>query len=117
MRTFIQLKDNVGWASVNTDGEVEGSIEVEPNNGDFYIKKKYINEVWSDADLIRFAEINEDGEILEIKNTYYSSEATTYIMDSNTKSSSKWINGSWVHAELILPPEQTVFDPEPSIPE
>jgi hypothetical protein len=112
MRTFIQLKDGVGWASVNTDGEVEGSIEVEVGTGDFYIKKKYLDGVWSDADIIRFAEINEDGEIIEIKHTYYSSEANNMIMDSNTKGSSRWINGAWVHAEVVTPAPETVAAPE-----
>jgi hypothetical protein len=116
MRTFIQLKDNIGWASVNTDGEVEGSIEVEVGTGDFYINKKYLDGVWSDAEIIRFAEINEYGEIIEIKQTYYSSEVSGVIMDSSTKSTSKWIDNAWVHCEFVAPTEPTIFPVEPVEP-
>jgi hypothetical protein len=36
MRTFIQLKDNVGFAAVNTSGETEG-IEVENSLNDIVL--------------------------------------------------------------------------------
>ena len=97
MRTFIQLKDGIGWASVNTTGEIEGAIEVESGTGDFYIKKKYENGVWSDADIIKFAEINDDGSIIEIRRTYFLSEVTGPIMSEGVKSDSKWIDGAWVN--------------------
>jgi hypothetical protein len=76
MRTFVQLKDGIGWASVNTNGEVEGSIEVEYGTGDFYIGKKYENNSWLNADLIRYSIVDTDGNVLEVKQTYYSSEVT-----------------------------------------
>jgi hypothetical protein len=47
MRTFIQLKDNIGWAVVNTPGETEG-IEVDSGTGHFYIKKRYEDGAWVD---------------------------------------------------------------------
>lgn len=105
MRTFIQLKDGIGWSFVNTPGEIVGAIEVESGTGDFYIKKKYENGVWSEADIIRFAEINDDGFIVEILRTYFPSEVTGTIMTPETKSTSKWIDGSWVNAEVIIPAE------------
>jgi hypothetical protein len=110
MRTFIQLKDGIGWASVNTTGEVEGSIEVESGTGDFYIKKKYENGLWNDADLIKYAEINEDGEIIEIKRTYYSSEVNGPILTEDTKTTSKWIDGAWVLPQPVVEPELPVVD-------
>ena len=97
MRTFIQLKDGIGWASVNTAGEIEGAIEVESGTGDFYIKKKYENDVWSEAPVIRFAEVNDDGDIIEIRRTYYSSEVTGPVMVDGVKADSKWVNGAWVN--------------------
>lgn len=109
MRTFIQLKDGIGWASVNTTGEIENAIEVESGTGDFYIKKKYENGVWSEADIIKFAEINDDGSIIEIRRTYFSSEVTGPIMLQDTKNDSKWIDGAWVNSEIILPIEQPVI--------
>jgi hypothetical protein len=108
MRTFIQLKDSVGWASVNTEGYIEGSIEVDSGTGDFYIKKRYEDGVWSDANLIRYAEINEGGDIIEIKNTYFSSEVNGPIMNSDTNSNFKWINGEWVLPTAV---EETTSDP------
>jgi hypothetical protein len=103
MRTFIQLKDGIGWASVNTTGEVEGSIEVESGTGDFYIKKKYEDGVWSEANIIKFAEINEDGSIIEIRRTYFLSEVNGPIMNLDTKNSSKWVNGQWVNQPFLEP--------------
>lgn len=105
MRTFIQLKDGIGWASVNTTGEIEGAIEVESGTGDFYIKKKYENEVWSEADIIKFAEINDDGSIIEILRTYFPSEVNGPVMTAETQSTSKWIDGAWVHTEAVTPTE------------
>jgi hypothetical protein len=103
MKTFIQLKDGIGWASVNTTGEIQGAIEVDSGTGDFYIKKKYDNGVWSEAELIKFAEINEDGDIIEIKRTYFSSEVNGPIMDANTKTTSKWLDGDWVTPAFVEP--------------
>lgn len=98
MRTFIQLKDGIGWASVNTPEVIEGSIEVEHGTGDFYIKKKYEDGVWSQAELIKYASIDEeDGSILEIARTYYPSEVKGPIMTSEVTAESKWINNAWVH--------------------
>lgn len=108
MKTFIQLKDSVGWASVNTTGEVEGGIEVDSGTGDFYIKKKYENGIWSEAELIRYAEINEDGDVIEIKRTYFSSEVDGPILSVDIKSTAKWIDGAWVNFEKIEPIEQVV---------
>jgi hypothetical protein len=105
MRTFVQLKDGIGWASVNTTGEIEGAIEVEYGTGDFYIKKKYEDGVWSEADIIKFAEINEDGSIVEIRRTYFSSEVNGPIMTPEIKNTYKWIDNSWVNPELITSEE------------
>jgi hypothetical protein len=100
MRTFIQLKDGIGWASVNTTGEVEGAIEVESGTGDFYIKKKYEDGVWLEADIIKFAEISEDGSILEVKRTYYPSDVNGIIMNEDTKTTDKFIDGVWVSENI-----------------
>ena len=116
MRTFIQLKDGIGWASVNTTGEIEGAIEVENGTGDFYIKKKYENGVWSDADIIKFAEINDDGYIIEIHRTYFPSEVNGPIMLQETKNDSRWINGVWVNQETVLPAIQPIYEPESPAP-
>ena len=58
MRTFIQLKDNVGFAVINTAGETEG-IEVSFGTGDDYLGKVYNNGSWSVAPTIKYAIINQ----------------------------------------------------------
>ena len=110
MRTFIQLKDGIGWASINTTGELEGAIEVDSGTGDFYIKKKYENGLWVEAEIIKFAEINDEGEIVEIKRTYFSSEVNGILMDSETKPTSKWINGAWVNPQIVVPETSSVVN-------
>jgi hypothetical protein len=101
MRTFIQLKDGIGWASVNTAGEVEGAVEVESGTGDFYIKKKYENGVWSDAPSIKWAEIDENGVILEVKRSYFSSEIDGPIMTPDVQVTSVWKNGRWTEPDPV----------------
>lgn len=96
MRTFIQLKDGIGWASVNTNEEIVGSIEVDFGAGDLYLKKKYTDGVWSDAEIIRYAEVGEDGSIIEIKRTYFPSDVSGPIMDSTVTPTHKWIDEAWV---------------------
>ena len=81
MRTFIQLKDDIGWASVNTDGEVQGSIEVEAGAGDSYIGKKYVNGSWSNAELIKYAIVDAEGNTVEVKQTYYPSEVAGTVIE------------------------------------
>jgi hypothetical protein len=116
MRTFIQLKDEIGWASINTTGEIEGAIEVESGTGDFYIKKKYKDGVWLEANIIKFAEINEDGSIIEIHRTYFSSEVNGPIMELDTKNSSRWVDGKWVDLPFAEPAVETVKPAEPGEP-
>lgn len=96
MKTFIQLKDGIGWAFVDTIEPIEGAIEVEFGTGSSYIKKKYEDGVWTDADLIKFAEVNDEGIIVEVKRTYFLSEVDGPIMNPDTKMTAKWVNNNWV---------------------
>ena len=96
MRTFIQLKDNIGWAFVNTTESIPGGIEVEFGTGESYLKKKYENGSWTDAELIKYAEINEEGTIIEVKRTHYASEVSGPIMTPEVKLDFQWKNDSWV---------------------
>lgn len=101
MKTFIQLKDGIGWAFVNTDGNIEGAIEVEFNSGESYIKKKYENGVWLDSEVIRYAEVNENGNIIEIKRTNFPSDVSGPIMESEITAAHTWVDGAWVAPEVI----------------
>ena len=95
MRTFVQLKDGVAFAYVDTDGEAPG-IEVEFGTGESYIKKQYKDGSWSDAELIVFAEVSESGSILEVKRTYFSSEVGgNPMVEPGLDLTSKWVDGEW----------------------
>lgn len=85
MRTFIQLKDGIGWASVNTTGEIEDCIEVEPGTGDFYIKKKYENGSWVEAPLIYFVTQLIDNMVHQVSSTVFSSDVTGDIVSEDCK--------------------------------
>lgn len=112
MKTFIQLKDGVGFAVVNTAGETDG-IEVDFGTGEQYLKKTYNNGEWQDAPLLWFAEINNDGSIIEIRKTYFSSDiGDNPILTPDISPNAKWINGKWINPVFIEPvPEPT---PEPA---
>lgn len=105
MKTFIQLKDGIGWASVNTAGEIQDAIEIEFGTENLYLKKKYENGVWSDPPLIKWAEVNESGVIIEMKSTYFTSEITGPIMTLDTTAESKWIDGAWINSKVTPPIE------------
>ena len=102
MRTFIQLKDNIGWAVVNTPGETDG-IEVDSGTGDFYVGKLYSNSEWSIAPLIRYAIVNESGNIVELRETKYSSEVGSWPeWNSEIPTTWKWIDGSWIDPTPVV---------------
>jgi len=99
MKTFVQLKDGVGFAYVNTAGETDG-IEVQYGTGEEYINKTHSDGVWNDAPLIWYAEINYDGTIIEIKKTRFISEVgTNPILTPDIKANFKWLNGEWINPE------------------
>jgi hypothetical protein len=101
MRTFVQLKDGVGFAVVNTEGYTEG-IEVDPGAGEQYLHKTYADGVWSDASLIWYAEINYNGSIMEIKKTYFSSEVgENPIFSFDISPTARWVNNEWVDSEIL----------------
>ena len=72
MKTFIQLKDGIGFACVSTTGETDG-IEVTTDNPEFFINKKYENGEWAEPSVIWYAIVNSKGRITEIKNTVFPS--------------------------------------------
>lgn len=122
MRTFIQLRDNIAFAYVITDGEVDHTVtpdhttavEVTTSNPESYIKKAYNAETqtWSPAPVIRFALLNELGEIAEIRHTVFSHEVPEYavIMPEGANGLWKYTNGSWVEP-TVLEPAPIVYPP------
>lgn len=102
MRTFIQLKDSIGFAIVNTAGETDG-IEVAFGSGDEYIGKLYSDGYWSVAPTIKYAIVDENGNIIEIRQTkFYSDLGPWPEWNSEIPVTWKWIGGSWVDPTPVV---------------
>jgi hypothetical protein len=95
MRKFIQLKDSIGWAVINTVGHTEG-IEVFGEEAEQYIGKLYEDGNWSDISKIKYAKIKQNGTIEEILFTYYPSEVEdNIIMPDDADETWRYINSEW----------------------
>jgi hypothetical protein len=126
MRTFIQLRDGIGFASLATPySEPDHSVtpdhttavEVFTDNPDQFLGKQYNAETksWSDAPLIRYAELNENGIPIEICRTFFAHTipSNAAIMPDEADSNWQVINGQWV-APIIYVDSQ-VIQPEPQV--
>ena len=124
MRTFIQLRDGVGYATINTTGEPDHTVtpdhttavEVFIDNPEQFLYKEYNAETkeWTDAPVIRFAEINQRGELIEIRRTVFTHEIpnNAVVMSDEVDGSWKFINGEWV-APVIVGVEPTIVEEQP----
>ena len=124
MRTFIQLRDGIGFAVLNTTGEPDHSvtpdhttaIEVFTDNPDQFLRKAYNAGTWFDAPIIRFAEYNENGELIEIKRTVFAHEIpnNAAVMPDEANGLWKFINGEWVAPvyveHIVVEPPQTMIE-------
>lgn len=122
MRTFIQLRDNIGYAIINTAGDLDHSItpdhttaiEVFTENPEQFLKKIYNfdSQSWSDAPIYRYAEINESGEIVDIKRTVFLHEISNelLIMPNEANGLWKFINGEWLPNTIIIEQHPPVID-------
>ena len=109
MKTFIQLKDNVGFAFVNTSGETDG-IEIPFGTGESYLEKVYDNGSWSVAPTIKYAIIDEFGKIVEIRQTKFISEVGPWPQwNIEIPTYFKWSNGEWIDPTPII--ETTYIEP------
>ena len=124
MRTFIQLRNGVGYATVITPTDEPDhsvtpdditAIEVFTDNPDEFLKKKYNSETksWSDAPLIIWALVNSNGVMTEIGRTCFEHEipSNALIVPESVDGSYKWIDGEWVAPVINVPSEQV--EPEP----
>jgi hypothetical protein len=124
MRTFIQLRNGIGYATLVTPNDSPDhtvtpdhttAVEVFTDNPDQFLKMKYDAESnsWSPAPIFRYAEINERGEIIEIKRTVFEHEIDhdTKLMNDDTTNLHKWIDGEWKAPVIYVPSEQV--EPEP----
>lgn len=121
MRTFIQLRNNIGFAVLTTNGS-EPDHSVTPDhttaievtgheNPDSLLKKQYNPEsqTWSDATIYRVAEINSLGDIVEIRRTVFQHEidSDTIMMPENVDFRWKYIDGEWVEPIFIEPVQES----------
>jgi len=97
MRTFIQFKDEIALGYVQTNGETDG-IEVFTDNPDEFIGKKLNQDGnWVSVDEIKYAIIDEDGSISEIRKTLYPSVVgDNPVMSAEVKPNWKWNGTSWI---------------------
>jgi hypothetical protein len=100
MKTFIQLKDGIGFSFIDTIYDMD-LIEVPNGSGEEYLNKAYIDGSWFDAQEIFYAKLNEDGSIAEICKTFFASEATEFILVEGMSLNSKWVDGEWVSIEAV----------------
>jgi hypothetical protein len=107
MRTFIQLRDGIGYATLSTPaGEPDHSvtpdhttaIEVFTDNADQFIGKQYNAETksWSDAEVLFWAEIAHNGAIMQINKTVFQHEVNGPLLTPEVESHWKWVDGEWV---------------------
>jgi hypothetical protein len=105
MKTFMQLKDGIGFAYVRTTGETEG-IEVFVENPDVLINKKYENNEWVDAPVIWYATVNSKGKITEIKSTVFPSiVGDNPIIEEDINPESVWNGTTWTIPTVEAPTE------------
>jgi hypothetical protein len=109
MKHFVQLKDDVVFAyhSSSTEVDIPGDNIIEvPEEGTAYLNKKHENGNFVDATLIKYAvlDASNDNTVINIKETYFSSEVDgPVVTDSNVKILWKW-NGSEFIAPTVIAP-------------
>ena len=123
MPTFIQLRDGIGYAVVRSHGEVDHSvtpdhttaIQVEDENPDQFLRKKYdeTSKTWSDAPIIRYAELNAQGIPIELHRTVFMHEVkeNCVIVPEEADGSWTFVDGEWKPS--IIHVESVVVEPEP----
>lgn len=76
MKHYVQLKDGVVFATLSTDKELETNdtiIEIGDNPED-YIHKGYDGSNFVDAEILRYAIVDNSKTVIEIKKTYFPSD-------------------------------------------
>lgn len=110
MTNWIQLKDGVAFAYVNSPNFVENSIPIEDSiNPDTIMAKKYVDGLWEEAPLIYFVEEMLGNKVLRVNSTVFSSDVTGDIISSDVKPMwTKNENGEYVPPATIG--EATIYD-------
>jgi hypothetical protein len=132
MRTFIQLRNGVGYATLITpEAEPDHTvtpdhttaIEVFTDNPDQFLKMKYNAETktWSEAPLIIYGVIDNFGRVIEIRRTVFPHEAEglpiiTESLLSELRPDWTWDGEKWnvpniVEAEVVSNELSAATDP------
>lgn len=118
MKTFIQTYNNIGFAIIYTNEGPDHSVTPEEitaiditgqENPESLIGKRYepANQTWVDAQLYKFALVNDSGDIIEINKTVYTHEidVNAILMPEGVDFKYKYINGEWLAPSFELPVE------------
>jgi hypothetical protein len=105
MKKYVQLKDEVVFSTLNTSNEIqtnENIIEVQEENVDSLLNKKFENGSFITASKIKYA-ILKNNFVDEIKETYFSSEVSGPIVDNDQVDIGWYSDGTTFNAKS---PEQ-----------
>jgi hypothetical protein len=120
MKTFIQLRDGIGYAVVKTTSEPDHSatpdhstiVEVFTDNPDQFLCKAYNADTgtWVDAPILRYAEINGFGEIIEICKTVFAHSIPSGAVELPLEANVQWkfIDNAWQAPVVIVPVESEI---------
>jgi hypothetical protein len=117
MNTWIQLKDGVAFAYVESPGFVEGAILLDEGLSWENVKaKKYNNGSWEEPELIYFVTSLINNEVHGLNSTVFSSDVTGDIVSSETELF--WIkkeDGTYGKKVTVEP--EVIIEPEPEVTE
>lgn len=101
MTIYVQNKDGVAFAYVETDTPIENALELDKNiNPEEVLGKRYEKGEWVSAPLIYFIEkMDSNGIIIQVNSTVYSSDVTGEVIDSSIRPGFKKIEGNWIDYE------------------
>lgn len=112
MKYFIQLKDDIAFNfhSSSTEVDIPGDNIIEvAEDGEKHLGKKYENETFVDAPLIKYA-ILEDNVVVSINKTIYSSEVSGPIVDDTVKILATWDGTSFTNPGVVPVATNTTVD-------
>ena len=110
MATWIQLKDGVAFAHVESENFVGNSIPLEDGKTfQDVIAKKYENGSWVNAPLIYFVEEMFGDKVMRVNSTVYASDVKGDIVSDDVKPMwTKNANGEFVPPATIA--DATIHD-------
>lgn len=105
MNSYVQLKDNVVFATLNTSGDIlesDSIIKVDVNP-DSLLNKKYENGNFVDAEIIKYA-LLDGNTVVQINKTLYSSEVSGPVINDNLVQVLWTWDGEKFNAPILVEP-------------